>query len=560
MEDLLDAEYVPFYFHDIRTNEITSFHAFLETLSDGFTANFTETGGYGRLDPVQTYSNTKRDIGFSFTVAATSPEDFDEMWLKINKLTTLVYPQWTRGDELRGGQINMDPTQSTFIQPFSQVLGATPLVRVRIGDLIKSNYSKFNLGRIFGVGEQSVSLKSPVGGSGEISSFLNAGGLAGILSPADETFLKIFFGAFGSPMSATSLGGGGFGSDVLSSNQGARASIIGSIESAASKLLVNGFANPILNVILKKYTDPDNDPSEAAVSAGNLVGRLGSKISTFGTSNTGYARGRVNPNNRVFGVRAFVKATQSKSYRVVAKDGEEYSTVKKIRFSRPVLTIVTGRKSSQVEDSKSRANRDNDKSKTITMYRVKIIDFNVPKGLFGAELLVSHSDILHNPNDTFSRYMMPILNPAAAIAGFAENLVNEGAQALGVDASSVGLALSEEQRFLSAENNSIVRSFESTMGRGLAGVIKSIKFDWLTEGTPWEIDWGSRAPQVCKVTVSFAPIHDIPPGIDHEGFNRAPIYNVGKLSNAMSGDAYDDGGTSSRENYDFEHRKNFKNE
>ena len=155
---------------------------------------------------------------------------------------------------------------------------------------------------------------------------------------------------------------------------------------------------------------------------------------------------------------------------------------------------------------------------------------------------------------------MPILNPAAAIAGFAENLVNEGAQALGVDASSVGLALSEEQRFLSAENNSIVRSFESTMGRGLAGVIKSIKFDWLTEGTPWEIDWGSRAPQVCKVTVSFAPIHDIPPGIDHEGFNRAPIYNVGKLSNAMSGDAYDDGGTSSRENYDFEHRKNFKNE
>jgi hypothetical protein len=156
--------------------------------------------------------------------------------------------------------------------------------------------------------------------------------------------------------------------------------------------------------------------------------------------------------------------------------------------------------------------------------------------------------------------MMPILNPGAAISAFAQNLVNEGAQALGVDASSMSISLTNEQRFLSADHNSIIRSFESTRGRGLAGVIKGLKFDWLTENTPWEINWGSRAPMVCKVTVTFAPIHDIPPGIDYEGFNRAPIYNVGKLSEAMAGDAYDDGGQSSRETYDFDHRKNFKNE
>jgi hypothetical protein len=33
-ESSLDAEYVPFYFHDLRTNEILSFHAFLASLSD----------------------------------------------------------------------------------------------------------------------------------------------------------------------------------------------------------------------------------------------------------------------------------------------------------------------------------------------------------------------------------------------------------------------------------------------------------------------------------------------------------------------------------------------
>jgi hypothetical protein len=31
----------------------------------------------------------------------------------------------------------------------------------------------------------------------------------------------------------------------------------------------------------------------------------------------------------------------------------------------------------------------------------------------------------------------------------------------------------------------------------------------------------------------FEPIHDIAPGLDHEGFNRAPIYPVGDLINSI---------------------------
>jgi hypothetical protein len=29
--------------------------------------------------------------------------------------------------------------------------------------------------------------------------------------------------------------------------------------------------------------------------------------------------------------------------------------------------------------------------------------------------------------------------------------------------------------------------------------------------------------------MSFEPIHDIAPGLDHQGFNRAPLYPVGDL-------------------------------
>ena len=71
------------------------------------------------------------------------------------------------------------------------------------------------------------------------------------------------------------------------------------------------------------------------------------------------------------------------------------------------------------------------------------------------------------------------------------------------------------------------------MGRGLAGVIENMSFGW---DFAWETEFGSRAPMGCKVTLKFSPIHDIPPGLDADGFNRAPIYNAGRIMNDFSGD------------------------
>jgi hypothetical protein len=105
--------------------------------------------------------------------------------------------------------------------------------------------------------------------------------------------------------------------------------------------------------------------------------------------------------------------------------------------------------------------------------------------------------------------------------------------------------ISDLEKFFDEENNAIVKSFHnSTRGKGLAGFITSLNYDWLTNNT-WTTDrFGSRAPKNLKITLNFAPIHDIPPGLDVDGFDRAPIYNVGKYVNSMGGDAYDDKGTS----------------
>lgn len=151
IEDQLDAEYVPFYFKDLRTNEILAFHAFISELSDSYSSDWNDTTAYGRMDPVQTYKNTTRSISFSFHIVSTSPKDFDRMWWAINKLTTMVYPQWSRGEEIENKS-----ERYKLLQPFSQVLSSSPIIRIRIGDLISSNYSRFNLSRIFGVGEDGI--------------------------------------------------------------------------------------------------------------------------------------------------------------------------------------------------------------------------------------------------------------------------------------------------------------------------------------------------------------------------------------------------------------------
>ena len=80
--------------------------------------------------------------------------------------------------------------------------------------------------------------------------------------------------------------------------------------------------------------------------------------------------------------------------------------------------------------------------------------------------------------------------------------------------------------FMDEKNNSIVHSFKTAGGRGLAGVIESMNFDWYYG--VWETDLGKKAPKMCKVNISFSPIHDITPGLDVNGYNRAPIYPVGR--------------------------------
>ena len=155
-----------------------------------------------------------------------------------------------------------------------------------------------------------------------------------------------------------------------------------------------------------------------------------------------------------------------------------------------------------------------------------------------------------NPNIIFNENVAPTINVVeSVIDGIIQTLANEVATSTGLPSDTLDIFMSEEAKFMDAENNPITKAFSTTAGRGLAGVIQSLSYDFVDGTNVWEVDWNSRAPMYFKVSIGFDVIHDIPPGIDYSGYNRAPIYNVGDSMRWVAGDPYDDNGNASNDSY-----------
>lgn len=502
LENRLDAEYVPFYIQDLRTNEIISFHAFLSQLTDSIQPVFSTTQGYGRIDPVQTYQNTTRSIQVGFTLFSTNREDFDDMWYKINKFVTLMYPQWTQGTIVQTG----DPEDTggffkgaggaKFVQPFTQTIGATPIVRLRIGDVIKSNYSRFALARTFGIGDQGV-MAQPVGDrAGNIITGITDG-----MRKYRDVALAIFGVLVGSPQGLIKMG-----TDALTEGTAvkdvlvAKAAINAASEVGATLLaevLVNGFVNPLLSLqTLSRLKDPNTLGGEGFAGLGSSI------------------------------MFVYINPNMIDGYQCV--DGDRYFTSKR------VTGVVQGLVNDETGDKK--------------IYKVKVTDFSDDR-INGKVLLVKHENIWNDPSETFSKSIAGLVYAIAgadfasvfdALAGIQSK--KGGLGAVGTDFAAEAAALlfeNPESAFMRPEANPFTRGFHSTRGRGLAGVVKGVTFNWLDDFT-WETDHNARAPMGCNITFSFDVIHDIPPGLDHTGFNRAPLYNVGEIMRNVAGDVYED--------------------
>jgi len=408
IEQVLDASYVPFYFHDLRTNEIISFHAFLKTLEDSFQANYQSDVVYGRADPVHIYKNTERTIGLSFIVAAVNESDFDQMWYKINKFITMVYPQYTAGRQLSF-------ENNSFYQPFSQVPAASPMIRMRVGDLVKSNYSTFGMGRLFGLAQlQGFGINRTTPETQQ----QQAATAEQVQQVQDRMNAKNF------------LVGEKF---ILNWTGGTMRSLVAGQFSC----------RPALYSRADRYASPYDI---AATISGNP-----SVVQVVGVFEDRTADG------------------PAKHYVLKAIDP-------------PDLENHPGRKLDFDFDIWIQEN-----SSAPVKWRPAVLSSEV----------IRVANLLANPTPP----------PPTGNA---------------------------TQDFLSTATNPIMRAFETTRGDGMAGFISNIGMDWMIDDGLWETSgYGNRAPTMCKITIQFKPIFDLPPGLDSNGFMNAPVYPVGNSSNAM---------------------------
>lgn len=404
IEDYLEADYMPFYFHDLRTNEVISFKAFLDSVADSYNVDYTESEGYGRIGKVLNYKNTQRSINLAFSILATNPDDFDEMWYKVNKLITLLYPQYTQGRILQFGE-------DSFVQPFSQIPAASPLIRLRLGDIFKSNYNKFDLARIFGLG-------------------------------SSEFFLE-----------GTTLR-----EERISANR--------EREEEAR------------NSIVERMTRGEWQVGELAVLIPNYT--------------PGARRG---------------PAPRQTTYQ----------------------RQPTG---NAPEGARTRAQREQQADlNTINSLSVRIMQtegVQMPRG-GGAGIAVR----VVNPVGTEQQGTFIV--PISSLAINSDEVTRLAHEQVGSTSTEVEQSSRQQDRdaildFFAADGespNPVFKSFETVRGRGLAGFIKSFAMD-IDSSIQWEtVGLNNRAPKILKVNIVFEPIHDLPPGLDHNGYNNAPVYNVG---------------------------------
>jgi len=445
IENILEAEHVPFYFHDLRTNEIVSFHAFLNALSDSFSPSYNASSGFGRIEDVQIYQKTQRAIQVDFTMVAMSKEDMQEMYFKMNKLVSMVYPQFSRGTMLE--HKNSAGNTTRFVQPFSQVTTATPVIRLRVGDLVKSNYSREAIARLMGVNDPDFEILSPADPASTTAPLpcqTIVQNIIQLVTPKPLRTDGTYDPSIGWPVGSTV---------IVDPNYG------------------RGADDPLVAF------DPETNSVGSDWSADIIPGKIGVKILSYHTFNN--PLGGSNPNL------------------------EEIVIKCELVPSLPIDFFPT---------------KDRIATRTSTGEKILVgyLSYNDIQIAESAELYC-HGINIDLFDDQGTLDTVEIVPPAEGAVG--EQPTDSDRR--------------EMRNRLFGEKNPIMKSFETTAGRGLAGVITSLNFDWGLNG---EINWdiesgpGYKAPQGCKVSISFTPIHDITPGLDSDGMMRAPVFNVAGAS------------------------------
>ena len=134
---------MPFYFKDMRDGAYIFFRAFIEGLSENISPSYNSTQYIGRSEPVYTYSQTEREINFTLKLFAQTKDELGKIYEKMNKLTSLCYPEYFTDEVTTLVEDEVTQTSSEVLKNvgYGNRMKA-PLTKLRIGDMFGSSNSE----------------------------------------------------------------------------------------------------------------------------------------------------------------------------------------------------------------------------------------------------------------------------------------------------------------------------------------------------------------------------------------------------------------------------------
>jgi hypothetical protein len=138
---------MPFYFYDMRTNQYIIFRAYIESLTENIAPEWNPEKYVGRSEPVYTYTGAERDISFSLKMFAHTADELKMIYKKMNRLTSLCYPEYKVDTTLQGTPPSAAPL--SWSEKFTRM--KSPMTKLRLGEL----YGKSGNETIWEFDEQS---------------------------------------------------------------------------------------------------------------------------------------------------------------------------------------------------------------------------------------------------------------------------------------------------------------------------------------------------------------------------------------------------------------------
>jgi len=115
--ETFDIEKGDFYvrFKDLRDNGFIYFRGYINGITENLSPSWNPVDYVGRSEPVYMYQRAERDISFNLAVYPQNFKEEEFMYKKINRLTSMVYPEYIDDNRFSGVQRMKPPFAEMFM-------------------------------------------------------------------------------------------------------------------------------------------------------------------------------------------------------------------------------------------------------------------------------------------------------------------------------------------------------------------------------------------------------------------------------------------------------------